>query len=83
MKAWMNQHPNLASWAVLALGMLVVLAWSARDVDLTGSQRAALGGATVLLAGICAWIISWESDGDGGGDGGDNDDGDGGGDGGD
>jgi hypothetical protein len=50
------------TWVVLAVGMLAVLFWSARDVELASSQRFWLGVATVLLAGLCAWIISWEAD---------------------
>lgn len=56
------RHPNLTAWVILAVGMLAVLAWSARGMDLQPSQWAALGTATVLLAGACAWIISWEAD---------------------
>ncbi len=56
------QHPNIVTWLVLAVGMLAVLFWSAREVSLTGGQRFWLGVATVLLAGLCAWIISWEAD---------------------
>lgn len=66
------RHPNLTAWAILAVGMLAILAWSARGMDLQSAQWAALGTATVLLAGACAWIISWEADGgddvDGSGD---------------
>lgn len=62
MWTWAERHPNLATWAVLAVGMIVVLAWSARDVELAASQRFWLGAATVGLAGLCAWIISWEAD---------------------
>jgi hypothetical protein len=57
-----RRHPNLVAWLVLAVGMLVVLAWSARDVGLQPLQWLWLGLATVLLAGLCAWIISWEAD---------------------
>ena len=60
------RHPNLTAWAVLAIGMLAILTWSARGMDLQTAQWAALGSATVILAGACAWIISWEAD-DGGG----------------
>lgn len=56
------RHPNLAAWAVLAGGMLAILAWSARDVGLNARQWLALAVATVALAGLCAWIISWEAD---------------------
>ncbi len=62
MKAWADRHPNLATWLVLAVGMLLILGWSARDVGLNASQAAALGVATVALAGLCAWIIAWEAD---------------------
>ncbi len=57
------RHPNLLTWALLAAGMLAVLFWSARDVALSAGQAFWLALATVLLAGLCAWIISWEADG--------------------
>lgn len=56
------QHPNIVTWLVLAIGMLAVLFWSARDVSLTAGQRFWLAVATVALAGLCSWIISWEAD---------------------
>lgn len=57
-----DKHPNLLMWAALALGMAVIVAIAARNVGFTASQWAALVGATVVLAGLCAWIIGWESD---------------------
>jgi hypothetical protein len=42
--------------------MLLVLVWSARDVSLAADQWFWLAVATVLLAGLCSWIISWEAD---------------------
>jgi hypothetical protein len=62
LRAWAEAHPNLAAWAVLAIGMVAVLAFSARDVGLSASQWAWLILATVLVAGLSAWIISWEAD---------------------
>jgi hypothetical protein len=47
-------------WAVLAVGMVIILLWSARDVGLLPGQWAALIAATILLAGLCVWIINWE-----------------------
>jgi len=47
-------------WAVLAIGMVIILVWSARDVGLLPGQWAALIVATILLAGLCVWIIGWE-----------------------
>jgi type VI protein secretion system component VasK len=61
-REWAERHPNLTTWAVLAVGMVVVLAWSAREVALSPSQWTWLALATVGLAGLCAWIISWEAD---------------------
>ncbi|HSN73749.1 MAG TPA: hypothetical protein VL334_01510 [Anaerolineae bacterium] len=57
-----DKHSNLVLWAALALGMVVVLALAARTVGFTAGQWAALVAATVALAGLCVWIISWESD---------------------
>ena len=58
-----NKHPNLILWAALAVGMVIVLLVAARNVGFTAPQWAALVAATVALAGLCVWIISWE-DGD-------------------
>lgn len=59
---WSRAHPNLASWLVLSAGFLAVLGWTARDVGLGAAQWLWLAVAAVLTAGLCAWIISWESD---------------------
>jgi predicted tellurium resistance membrane protein TerC len=56
------KHPNLVMWAGLALGMVAILLVAARSVGFTAGQWAALLAATVALAGLCVWIISWESD---------------------
>jgi hypothetical protein len=57
-----DRHPRLVYWAVLAIGMVIILLIFARDVGLNGSQWAALIIATILLAGACVWIIGWEDD---------------------
>lgn len=57
---WAVQRPRLTAWAVLALGMVVLLVIEARDVGLLPGQWAALVAACVLVAGACVWIISWE-----------------------
>lgn len=62
MKQWAGRHPRLAMWAVLAVGMVVILIWSAWDVGLLPGQWAAMTAAVILLAGLCAWIIGWEDD---------------------
>lgn len=61
-KAWVSAHPNLSAWAVLALGMVLILLYEARDVGLEGAQWFWLILITVLVAGACVWIISWGED---------------------
>jgi hypothetical protein len=60
LREWAGRHPRLAMWAVLAVGMVAILVWSAWDVGLLAGQWAALIVAVILLAGLCAWIIGWE-----------------------
>jgi hypothetical protein len=61
-KKFAVNHPQITSWIVLAMGMIIILVWSARDVGFTPSQWAALIITTILLAGACVWIIGWEDD---------------------
>jgi CHASE2 domain-containing sensor protein len=58
-KLW-NDHPNLISWLLLAVGMVIIVVIAARNVGFQAGQWAALIAATVALAGLCVWIISWE-----------------------
>ncbi len=60
LRQFADQHPRILSWIALAIGMVVILLWSAKDVGLLPSQLAALVVATILLAGLCVWIIGWE-----------------------
>ena len=60
LKQFVSQHPRLTAWVVLAIGMVAILAWSARDVGLLPGQWVALIVATIGLAGLCVWIIGWE-----------------------
>jgi len=62
LKRFANEHPQLLAWIVLAIGMVAILVWSARDVGLEPSQWAALIVVTIGLAGLCIWIIGWEDD---------------------
>jgi len=61
LKDFANRHPRLTMWAVLAVGMVIILIWAAKDVGLLLGQWAALIVATILLAGLCAWIVGWDS----------------------
>ena len=56
------RHPRIAAWIALAIGMVIILVWSAKDVGLLPTQFAALIIATILLAGLCVWIIGWEDE---------------------
>jgi len=57
---WVTRHPRFSAWVVLAAGMVALLVNEARNVGLLPSQWVALIVATVLVAGACIWIISWE-----------------------
>lgn len=59
-KNFLSTHPRLLAWFVLAIGMVAILAWAAKDVGLLPGQWAALIVSTILLAGLCIWIIGWE-----------------------
>jgi hypothetical protein len=63
---WIKNHPNLTAWFVLALGMVALLVFEARDVGLETSQWFWLIIVTILVAGAAIWIISWGDDDDSG-----------------
>jgi hypothetical protein len=61
LRAFADAHPRLSSWLVLAVGMVVILLISApKDGSLSPMNWIFLVLATIGLAGLCAWIISWE-----------------------
>lgn len=62
LKAFAEKRPQITSWIVLAIGMVLILVWSAWDVGFEPQQWAALIITTILLAGLCVWIIGWEDD---------------------
>ena len=59
---FVERHPQLTAWVVLAAGMVIILVWAAKDVGLLPGQWAALIVATILLAGLCVWIIGWNGE---------------------
>lgn len=59
-KDFVQKHPLIAGWIGLAIGMVVILLFTAKEVGLLPTQMAALVATTVVLAGLCVWIISWE-----------------------
>ncbi len=62
LKKFAGEHPQITSWIGLAIGMVIILVWSASNVGFTPSQWTALVITTILLAGACVWIIGWEDD---------------------
>lgn len=59
---WLSTHPRLSAWLVLSIGMVGMLLYFGRDVGLTGLNWVSLIVATILTAGLCIWIISWEDE---------------------
>ncbi len=59
---WASTHPRLAAWLVLSIGMVGMLLYFGRDVGLTAFNWFSLVVATILTAGLCIWIISWEDE---------------------
>ena len=60
-RTFYERHPHLAMWIALAIGMVIILIWSAWSVGFTVLQWLALVVITILVAGACVWIISWEA----------------------
>lgn len=60
-RSWITRHPYLAMWLALAIVMVVlVLVLGPTQGALQARELAVILVATVLLAGLCVWIISWE-----------------------
>jgi hypothetical protein len=57
---FVNQHPNLIMWLLLSVGMVVMVLYASKDVGFQPVQQLVLVIATVVLAGLCVWIINWE-----------------------
>jgi hypothetical protein len=60
-RSFYERHPFLVNWILLSIGMVAILLYSARNVDLQPTQLLAMVVATVGVAALCVWIISWES----------------------
>ncbi len=55
-----EKWPRITAWLVLSAGCVALLAYEAQDVGLTTGNWIALIVATVLVTGLCIWIVSWE-----------------------
>jgi dephospho-CoA kinase len=60
LRRWIDQHPFLSMWAILAVGMVAIFLITARNVDLLPTQRLFMAIACVALAGLCTWVVSWD-----------------------
>ncbi|NLE53216.1 MAG: hypothetical protein GX613_17605 [Chloroflexi bacterium] len=58
--ALIERWPRLSAWIVLSVGCIALLVYEARDVGLTATNWVALIVATIAVAGLCIWIVSWE-----------------------
>lgn len=58
--ALIDRWPRLSAWIVLSVGCVALLVYEARDVGLTTTNWIALIVATIVVAGLCIWIVSWE-----------------------
>jgi len=59
---WASQHPRIAAWLVLSIGIIAMVMYEGRDVGLLPGQWVAIIVASVLVSGACIWIVSWEDD---------------------
>ena len=60
LKNFVKGHPQITAFLGLAIAMVAVLLVAAKDVALEPGQRSTLIVSTVVLAGLCVWIINWE-----------------------
>lgn len=55
-----DARPRIAAWIALSLGIIILLVIEARDVGLLATQWVALMVASILVAGLCIWIVTFE-----------------------
>ena len=57
-----DTYPRISAWVVLSVGMLGLLYYEAQDVGLTTRNWIALTIASLLVAALSIWIVSWEDE---------------------
>lgn len=57
-----DTYPRISAWVVLSAGMLGLLYYEAQDVGLTTRNWIALTIASLLVAALSIWIVSWEDE---------------------
>lgn len=59
---WYRLKPKTTSWALLATAMVAMVIGFGLDAGLTLREHAFLVAVTVLLAGLCTWMVFLERD---------------------
>ncbi|GAP61837.1 MAG: hypothetical protein D6802_00210 [Ardenticatenia bacterium] len=62
MRRFWNEHPYLTAWIALSIGMVAILLYALRGVDATALQQFWMVVATIAVAGLSVWILSWEDE---------------------
>ncbi len=57
-----DRYPRILAWVVLSVGIIALLVYEARDIDLTATNWLALVIASIAVSGLCIWIVSWEDE---------------------
>ena len=57
-----DTYPRISAWVILSAGIIILLLLEARDVGLTVGNWIALIIASIIVAGLSIWIVSWEDD---------------------
>lgn len=60
--ALIDRYPRISAWIVLSVGVVGLLVYEAQDVGLTTRNWIALIVASVVVSGLCIWIVSWEDE---------------------
>lgn len=57
-----DTYPRISAWVILSAGIIILLLLEARDVGLTVGNWIALIIASIIVAGLSIWIVSWEDE---------------------
>jgi|GEM_PF-474258 len=60
----LDVYPRISAWVVLSIGIVGLLVYEARDVGLSTGNWIALVVASIIVSGLCVWIVSWEDEDD-------------------
>jgi hypothetical protein len=57
---WLNRHPRLVAWVVLAAVLAGVVAFDTRALGLKGLRMVVLMLAAVGASAAAVWVVSWD-----------------------